>query len=75
MIPAKEPNMPNKIEPIPRTAHATLPDFVFRHFQRSDAESNHLQLYRIIRDGIQCAALPAGSKLPPSREMAQALGI
>lgn len=60
---------------LPRAAHATLPDFVIRHFQRSDAEYNHRQLYRILKDGILRAALPAGSKLPPSREMAQTLGI
>ncbi|MGE8320643.1 MAG: PLP-dependent aminotransferase family protein [Comamonas sp.] len=67
--------MANGIEPISRAAHATLPDFVIRHFQRSDAEYNHRQLYRILKDGILRAALPAGSKLPPSREMAQTLGI
>ena len=62
-------------EPISRRAQATLPDFVLRHFQRGGAEYNHRQLYRIIQDGIRRAALPAGSRLPPSREMAQTLGI
>jgi GntR family transcriptional regulator/MocR family aminotransferase len=67
--------MTNHREPISRAAHATLPDFVLQHFQRSDAEYNHRQLYRILKDGILRAALPAGSKLPPSREMARTLGI
>ena len=63
------------MEPISRTARATLPDFVTRHFQPSDAEYNHRQLYRILKDGILRGALPAGAKLPPSREMARTLGI
>ena len=50
LIPTKEPNTVNKREPISRVGSATLPDFVNRHFQRSDAEYNHRQLYRIVKD-------------------------
>ena len=75
LIPTKEPNTVNKREPISRVGNATLPDFVNRHFQRSDAEYNHRQLYRIVKEGILRKALPAGSRLPTSRELAQTLGI
>ena len=52
-----------------------LPDFVLQQFDRSALEPNHRQLYRILQAGIRESALAAGLKLPPSRVMAQALGI
>ncbi|MBS0391944.1 MAG: PLP-dependent aminotransferase family protein [Proteobacteria bacterium] len=62
------------MEPIRRSAHATLPDFVVQQFQRG-GEYHHRQLYRIVKDGILRAVLPARSRLPPTRELAQTLGI
>lgn len=58
-----------------RHGDTALPDFVLRQFERGADEHNHRQLYRILRDGIRGTALPAGSKLPPTRELAQGLGI
>lgn len=54
---------------------SALPDFVLRHFDRQCGEYDHLQLYRILQTGIRQSALPAGLKLPPTREMARSLGI
>ncbi|MBS0402194.1 MAG: winged helix-turn-helix transcriptional regulator, partial [Proteobacteria bacterium] len=62
------------MEPMRRIAHATLPDFIVQQFQRG-GDYHHRQLYRIVTDGILRAALPAGSRLPPTRELAQTLGI
>ncbi len=52
-----------------------LPDWVQQRFEPGGGEYNHLQLYRILQAGIRQAELPAGLKLPPTREMAAALGI
>lgn len=52
-----------------------LPDFVLRQFDPASGDPDHRQLYRILQSGIRTAVLPAGLKLPPSRAMAQALGI
>jgi len=60
-----------------RTPHETqaLPDFVLRQFDRQCGEYDHLQLFRILETGIRQSSLPAGLKLPPTRVLAQALGI
>ncbi|WP_238136681.1 MocR-like pyridoxine biosynthesis transcription factor PdxR [Variovorax sp. JS1663] len=52
-----------------------LPDFVLRQFDRQTSEYDHLQLYRILQTGIRHSELSAGLKLPPTRVLAQALGI
>lgn len=54
---------------------AVLPDFVLQQFDRGSAEHDHRQLYRILQSGIREGVLPAGLKLPPSRVLAQTLGI
>ena len=53
----------------------TLPDFVARQFDRRAAEPSHRQLYRILQAGIRDAVLAAGTRLPPTRTLALALGI
>ncbi|MBS0452866.1 MAG: PLP-dependent aminotransferase family protein [Proteobacteria bacterium] len=76
LIPHKDPIHADLMGPISKTHKDTvLPDFVQRHFQRDDAEHNHRQIYRILREGIRQSAYPAGSRLPPSRDMASALGV
>jgi GntR family transcriptional regulator/MocR family aminotransferase len=52
-----------------------LPDFVLQQFAPGNGEYNHQQLYRILQGGIRQSTLPAGHKLPPTRAMAEALGI
>ena len=52
-----------------------LPDFVLRQFDRRGSEPDHRKLYRILQIGIRESVLTAGLKLPPTRAMAQALGI
>ncbi len=54
---------------------AALPDFVLRQFDRGSPEFNHRQLYTILQAGIREAVLAAGSRLPPTRQLAKALGI
>jgi len=54
---------------------AALPDFVLRQFDRNSPEHDHRQLYTILQGGIRDAVLAAGSRLPPTRLLAQALGI
>lgn len=54
---------------------AALPDFVLRQFDRGSPEYDHRQLYTILQSGIRDAVLAAGSRLPPTRLLAQALGI
>lgn len=63
------------VVPIGAQATASLPDFVLRQFLRPSPEPNHRQLYRILEDGVRSRRLPAGLRLPPTREMARALGI
>ncbi|MFT3721760.1 PLP-dependent aminotransferase family protein [Pseudorhodoferax sp.] len=63
------------MEPIGGREAQALPDFVQQRFDRGAGEYDHQQLYRILSAGIRQAALPAGLKLPPTREMAQVLGI
>ncbi|CAM5788217.1 MocR-like pyridoxine biosynthesis transcription factor PdxR [Rhizobacter fulvus] len=58
-----------------RPQAAALPDFVLRLFDPRSTEHDHRQLYRILQSGIREAVLLAGSKLPPTRALAQALGI
>jgi GntR family transcriptional regulator/MocR family aminotransferase len=54
---------------------AALPDFVLRQFKRGSAEPDHRQLYLILQRGIRQSVLKAGTKLPPTRTLAQTLGI
>jgi GntR family transcriptional regulator/MocR family aminotransferase len=54
---------------------AALPDFVLRQFDQRSAQPDHRQLYSILQRGIRDAVLPAGLKLPPTRALAEALGI
>jgi len=54
---------------------AALPDFVQRQFDPRDPQPDHRQLYSILQRGIRDAILPAGLKLPPTRALAEALGI
>jgi GntR family transcriptional regulator/MocR family aminotransferase len=60
---------------VPTVRKATLPDFVLRQFDRGSPEYDHRQLYTILQTGIRDAVLAAGSRLPPTRLLAQALGI
>jgi len=62
---------------MPQKLQATaLPDYVLQEFDRTaGAEPNHRQLYRILQRGIRESALTAGLRLPPSRLLAEALGI
>lgn len=52
-----------------------LQDFVRQAFDPRSSEFDHRQLYRILQAGIRDARLQAGAKLPPTRALAQALGI
>ncbi|MBV8500493.1 MAG: PLP-dependent aminotransferase family protein [Paucibacter sp.] len=52
-----------------------LPDYVQAHFDRQSPLADHRQLYTILQRGIRDGALGAGGKLPPTRVLAQALGI
>jgi GntR family transcriptional regulator / MocR family aminotransferase len=54
---------------------AALPDFVLRQFDHGSTQHDHRQLYLILQGGIRGAVLAAGVKLPPTRVLAQALGI
>jgi GntR family transcriptional regulator/MocR family aminotransferase len=54
---------------------AALPDFVLRQFDPRSDQPHHRQLYGILQVGIREALLPAGLKLPPSRVLAESLGI
>ena len=63
------------MEPIASNEASALPDFVLQQFEHGTGEYNHLQLYRILQTAIRQSTLPAGLKLPPTREMAQVLGI
>ena len=54
---------------------SALPDFVLRQFDRGHPEFDHRQLYLILQSGMRESVLPAGTRLPPSRTLAQALGI
>ena len=58
-----------------RSRATALPDFVLRQFDRRGTEPDHRQLYRILQAGIRESVLTAGLKLPPTRALAQALGI
>jgi len=58
---------------LPRSA--SLPDFVQRQFDPLSGLPHHRQLYGILQAGIRDALLPAGLKLPPSRVLAESLGI
>ncbi len=61
------------MEPI-RSLEA-LPDFVQRQFDPHSIHNDHRQLYGILQRGIRSAVLAAGTRLPPSRVLAQALQI
>jgi len=66
------------MEPIKRNRVAkasTLPDFVLRQFDRHSGQPDHRQLYTILQGGIRQQVLAADTKLPPTRALAQALGI
>ena len=58
-----------------RLRATALPDFVLHQFDAQGEEHNHRQLYRILQTGIRESVLTAGLKLPPTRALAQALGI
>ncbi|MEP6877188.1 MAG: GntR family transcriptional regulator, partial [Burkholderiales bacterium] len=58
-----------------RAQAMALPDFVLRQFDRRGSEPDHRQLYRILQTGIRESVLTAGLKLPPTRALAQVLGI
>ena len=61
---------------LPQALQATaLPDFVQRQFDERGPQPDHRHLYSILQRGIRDAVLPAGLKLPPTRALAQALGI
>jgi len=61
---------------LPKPLQATaLPDFVLRQFDHHSSQHDHRQLYTILQSGIRDAVLPAGLKLPPTRLLAEALGI
>ena len=70
---------PIKRRPDPRNRPplqaASLPDFVLRQFDPRSGQHDHRQLYSILQVGIRDAVLPAGLKLPPTRVLAEALGI
>jgi GntR family transcriptional regulator/MocR family aminotransferase len=64
------------MEPIhPSIPPHALPDFVLRQFDPHSPHTDHRQLYGILQSGIRAAVLAAGLKLPPTRVLAQALGI
>ncbi|GHC96134.1 GntR family transcriptional regulator [Pseudorhodoferax aquiterrae] len=63
------------MEPISGQEAQALPDFVLQQFAPGNGEYNHQQLYRILQGGIRQSTLAPGLKLPPTRAMAQALGI
>ncbi|MGS5087673.1 GntR family transcriptional regulator [Hydrogenophaga sp. A37] len=54
---------------------STLPDFVLRQFDQHSPQNDHRQLYSILQGGIRQQVLAAGTKLPPTRVLAQALAI
>ncbi len=58
-----------------RSRGAGLPDLVPRQFDRGNPDFHHRQLYSILQRGVRESVLPAGTRLPPSRTLAQALGI
>ena len=68
-------NKSNRAAPRAALQASALPDSVLRHFDRQSGEYDHRQLYRILQTGIRDARLSAGLKLPPTRALAQALGI
>ncbi len=53
----------------------TLSDYVLMHFDSQSRQHDHRQLYDILQRGIRESALVAGIKLPPTRQLAQELGI
>jgi len=59
-----------------RTSHAVaLPDFVLRQFDPGSDQPDHRQLYSILQRGIRESVLTAGTQLPPTRALAESLGI
>ncbi|WP_077033623.1 PLP-dependent aminotransferase family protein [Pelomonas sp. KK5] len=52
-----------------------LPDYVQAHFDPASGQAQHRQLYAVIQKGIRDGALAAGTRLPPTRALAEALGI
>jgi GntR family transcriptional regulator/MocR family aminotransferase len=52
-----------------------ISDFIAQQFQPQNGEANHRQLCRLLQQGILNGTLPGGTKLPPTRELAQELGI
>ena len=53
----------------------TALDLLHRSFRHQPGDPDHRVLYRVLQNGIRRGSLPAGSKLPPSRALASALGI
>src|ERR1700712_3085307 len=64
---------PNSMSAILRPA--ALPDFVLRQFERDSTEPDHRQLYLILQRGIRQSVLMPGTKLPPTRSLAESLDI
>ena len=54
---------------------AALPESLARQFDARGSVANHRQLYGLLQRAIRDGALPAGLRLPPSRELAAALVI
>ena len=52
-----------------------LPDYVQRLFEPGGALPDHRQLYLILQRGIRESVLMPGTRLPPTRSLAQTLGI
>lgn len=74
--------MPTHYPHTPHTRHTpqtleavVLTDFIQQRFERTASESHARQLYRILRHGILDGSLPAGLRLPPSRQLATGLKI
>ncbi len=53
----------------------TALDLLHRSFRHQPGDPDHRVLYRVLQNGIRRGSLSAGSKLPPSRALASALGI
>jgi DNA-binding GntR family transcriptional regulator len=48
---------------------------MFKALDRESSAPLYLQIHDQLRDRILCGDLPAGSRLPPERELADTLGV